>query len=88
MLLTVVGGRRWPSYCSSGLSPASDWRSHDATPTAAPGGFCFGQSGPGQDFVRAVWPYHYSKTPPVRIYWDGDQSGYAENPDNWIFLRK
>jgi len=24
----------------------------------------------------------------IRINWDGEPSGYAENPDNWIFLRK
>jgi hypothetical protein len=24
--------------------------------------------------------------PLVRINWDGEPSGYAENPDNWIFL--
>jgi hypothetical protein len=22
----------------------------------------------------------------IRINWDGEPSGYAENPDNWIFL--
>jgi len=57
-------------------------------PHGSPGGICFGQSGPGQDFVLAVWPSHYSKTPLARINWEGDPSGYAENPDNWIFLRK
>jgi len=30
----------------------------------------------------------YSRTPLIRINWDGDPSGYAENPDNWIFLWK
>ena len=30
----------------------------------------------------------YSRTPLIRINWDGEQSGYAENPDNWIFLGK
>ena len=30
----------------------------------------------------------FSKTPIIRINWDGEPSGYAENPDNWIFLRK
>jgi hypothetical protein len=30
----------------------------------------------------------YSRTPLIRINWDGDPSGYAENPDNWIFLGK
>ena len=28
----------------------------------------------------------YSRTPLIRINWDGELSGYAENPDNWIFL--
>ena len=57
-------------------------------PHGSSGGICCGQSGLGQDFVRAVWPSHYSKTPLVRIKWEGDPSGYAENPDNWILLRK
>ena len=30
----------------------------------------------------------YSKTPLIRINWDGEPSGHAENPDNWIFLWK
>jgi len=29
-----------------------------------------------------------SRTPHIRINWDGEPSGYAENPDNWIFLWK
>jgi hypothetical protein len=28
----------------------------------------------------------HSKTPILRINWDGEPSGYAENPDNWIFI--
>jgi len=24
----------------------------------------------------------------MRINWDGEPSGYKENPDNWIFLWK
>jgi hypothetical protein len=28
----------------------------------------------------------YSRTPLFWINWDGEPSGYAENPDNWIFL--
>jgi hypothetical protein len=28
----------------------------------------------------------YSRTPLIRINWDLEPSGYAENPDNWIFL--
>jgi hypothetical protein len=28
----------------------------------------------------------YSRTPLIRINWDGEPSGYAENTDNWIFL--
>jgi hypothetical protein len=27
-------------------------------------------------------------TPFLRINWDAEPSGYAENPDNWIFLLK
>jgi len=29
--------------------------------------------------------FKYSRTPLTRINWD-EPSGYAENPDNWIFL--
>ena len=28
----------------------------------------------------------YSRTPLIRINWNGEPSGYAENGDNWIFL--
>jgi hypothetical protein len=28
----------------------------------------------------------YSRTPLIRINWDGEPSGYAENPDDWIFI--
>ena len=28
------------------------------------------------------------RTPLIRINWDGEPSGYAEKPDNWIFLWK
>ena len=27
-----------------------------------------------------------SRTPLIRNNWDGDPSGYEENPDKWIFL--
>jgi hypothetical protein len=30
----------------------------------------------------------YSRTPLIWINWDGELSGCAENPDNWIFLWK
>jgi len=30
----------------------------------------------------------YGRTPLIRINWDGEPSGYAENPDNWIFSLK
>jgi len=30
----------------------------------------------------------YSRTPLIRINCNGEPSGYAENPDNWIFLGK
>ena len=32
--------------------------------------------------------HKYSITSPIRINCDGQPSGYAENPDNWIFLWK
>jgi hypothetical protein len=28
----------------------------------------------------------YSRTPLLRINWDIEPSGYAQNPDNWSFL--
>jgi hypothetical protein len=28
----------------------------------------------------------YSRTPLIRINWDGEPFGYAEIPDNWSFL--
>jgi hypothetical protein len=28
----------------------------------------------------------YSRTPLMRINWEGEPSGYADNPYNWIFL--
>jgi hypothetical protein len=28
----------------------------------------------------------YTRTPLIPINWDGKSSGYAENPNNWIFL--
>jgi len=34
--------------------------------------------------TRCFW--WYSRTPLIRINWDGEPSGYAENPDNWIFF--
>jgi hypothetical protein len=30
----------------------------------------------------------YSITPIIRINWDREPSGHAENPDNWIFSLK
>ena len=32
--------------------------------------------------------YEYNRTQLIRFNWDGDPSGYADNPDNWIFLWK
>jgi hypothetical protein len=32
-------------------------------------------------------PFIYSRTPLIRINWDGEPSGYAENPDNWTFFK-
>ena len=29
-----------------------------------------------------------SRTPLIRINWEGEPTGHAENPDNWIFLKK
>ena len=31
---------------------------------------------------------HHSRSPLIRINWDDAPSGYAENPDNWIFSLK
>jgi hypothetical protein len=28
----------------------------------------------------------YSRTPLIRVKWDGEPFGYAENPDKWILL--
>ena len=28
----------------------------------------------------------YDRTPIIRINWNGEPSGYADNPDNWIFF--
>jgi hypothetical protein len=40
--------------------------------------------------VCAVWlfsaVYYYFTIPLTRVNWDGEHFGYAENPDNWIFL--
>jgi len=30
----------------------------------------------------------YSRTALVRINWNSEPPGYAENPDNWIYLSK
>jgi hypothetical protein len=30
----------------------------------------------------------YGRTPLIWSNWDGQPSGYAENPDNWSFLLK
>ena len=30
--------------------------------------------------------YNYNGTLLIRINWDGKPPGYAENPDNWVFL--
>ena len=30
----------------------------------------------------------YSRTPLVRINWDDESAGYAENTNNWIFFSK
>jgi len=37
---------------------------------------------------RAATFVNYSRTPLIQINWDGELSGYAENPDNWNFLSK
>ena len=29
---------------------------------------------------------NYGRTPFIRINWNAEISGYAKNPDNWIFL--
>jgi len=42
--------------------------------------------------VYLIWgrssDFRYSRSPRTRINWDGEPSGYAENPDNWIVLWK
>ena len=30
----------------------------------------------------------YNRTALIQVNWDGETPGYAENPDNWIFLSK
>jgi hypothetical protein len=30
----------------------------------------------------------YSRIQLIRVNWEDETSGYAENPDNWIFPRK
>jgi len=30
----------------------------------------------------------YSRTPIIQINWDGEPTGYEQNPNKWIFLRK
>jgi hypothetical protein len=40
-------------------------------------------------FIQAstsVW--NFSRTSLIRINWNGEASGYAENPDKWNFLSK
>ena len=39
-------------------------------------------------FFTSFIIWNYSRTPIIRINWDAQPSGYAENPDNWIFLSK
>jgi hypothetical protein len=36
--------------------------------------------------TAAISGSNYSRTALVRINWDGEPPGYAENPDNWIYL--
>jgi hypothetical protein len=38
--------------------------------------------------LQFIEKYHYSRTPLIRINQDGEPSGYAEIPDNWILLSK
>jgi hypothetical protein len=41
----------------------------------------------GYEVLTVVIPiWKYSSTPLIRINWDGEPTGYAENPDNWILL--
>jgi hypothetical protein len=35
--------------------------------------------------VRSEFLLKYGRTPLIRIKWD-EPSGYADNPDNWIFV--
>ena len=36
---------------------------------------------------RDISIFSYSRTPLIRISWDDEPSGYAENLDNWIFFK-
>jgi len=38
--------------------------------------------------LQFIEKYHYSRTPLIRTNRDGEPSGYAETPGNWIFLSK
>ena len=40
-------------------------------------------------FKEIIFGYFekYSRTPHIRIHLDGEPSGYAENPNNWIFFK-
>jgi len=43
---------------------------------------------PGPCTVYWICTNVYSRTPLIQFNCDGEPSGYAENPDNWIFLWK
>jgi hypothetical protein len=34
-----------------------------------------------------IGAFECSRTPLIGIDWDGKPSGYAENPENWIFKK-
>jgi hypothetical protein len=38
------------------------------------------------DFLSIDTKRKHSRTTFIQINWDGETSGYPENPDNWIFL--
>jgi len=40
----------------------------------------------GHLFCKEQHQFQIQQTCTIRINWDGEPSGYAENPDNWIFL--
>ena len=49
---------------------------------------CHNRTDLWQTSQYTAWQCLYSTTPFIRINWDGETSGYAKNPDNWIFFNE